>query len=377
MAPGRPRGSKNGHPTLVPWPCQRCGKIGYDRPSHAPVKRYCSKKCQENRQTVGCTICGMAMSVQANRVGLHNYCGAKCTKEGRRRSWDERAVGRIPTEATLRHLYEVERLALRDLAMRFGVKHITVGRWFRKYGIARRATGRGLAHYGRPEPTRDELQRLVHEEYRSYEEIAAIYGVDGAAVGHWLGRHAIQRPTTWQTRRKGNEPILPTVEELRDLYERGLSTNAIGQLHGVSGEPIRRLCRDHGIPLRDSGWGGRPVCDDGHRVRSAYEFRVDNWLSANSVPHLYEPVAPFDRRCHADFLANGWFIEVWGVTNDARYNQRRDRKRRLYRLHGLPLIELLPYAFDTAHAGLWERKLAQCLTPVLRQVPLPLPQTAA
>jgi hypothetical protein len=358
---GRPTGSKNGHPTLLAWSCQRCGKIGYDRPSHAPQRRYCSKACQENRQTVGCTICGTLLSVQPNRVGLHNYCGPACTKEGRRRSWEARSRGRIPDAATLHQLYRVEGLTLRTIADRFGVRHISVRRWFRKYGLEPRATGRGLAHYGRAEPSRDQLQRLVHEEYRSYQQIGALFNVDPAAVGHWLVKHKIARPTAWQTRRKGATPILPTANELRALYERGLSTDAIGQLHGVSGEPIRRLCKEFGITLRDAGWNGLILCDDGHRVRSSYEFRVDSWLTARGVAHTYEPALPFDHRCKADFLANGWYIEIWGVLNNPSYRRRRERKRRLYTEHQLPLIEISAHAFAQAHHGLWMRRLAQCL----------------
>jgi transposase-like protein len=347
----------------MPWACRRCGKIGHERPAHAPLRRYCSKACQENRQTVGCTICGAPLSVQANRVDMHNYCGPRCTKEGRRRSWEARSHGRIPDAATLRRLYHIEGLSLRAIAERFGVRHISVRRWFRKYGLEPRATGRGLAHYGRTEPTRDELQRLVHQEYRSYQQIGALFNVDPAAVGHWLVKHKITRPTAWQTRRKGATPTLPTASELRALYERGLSTNAIGQLHGVSGEPIRRLCKEFGIALRDAGWNGLILCDDGHRVRSSYEFRVDNWLTARGVAHTYEPVLPFDRRCKADFLANGWYIEIWGVLNDQGYRRRRERKCLLYRQHGLALIEIGAHAFAQGQRGLWERRLAQCLNP--------------
>lgn len=361
----------------LPFTCLRCGKVSFVKASHAPLKRYCSKACQENRQAVGCTVCGSPMSVQANRISLNNYCGSDCTKQGYKRSWAARNTECIPDAVTLRQLYEGERLSLRDIAIRFNVEHISVGRWFRKYGIPRRATGRGLAHRGKPEPIADDLRRFVHEEHRSYEEIAAVYGVDPSAVRHWLLKHGIPCPTAWGTRRKGNEPTLPNEEELRCLYGRGFSTDAIGQLYGVSGTPILNLCREFGITLRDSGWGGRPVCDDGHRVRSSYEFRVDNWLTQHGIAHTYEPTVPFDRRCRSDFLANGWYIEIWGVTNSRAYTERKERKQRLYRMNDLPLIELSPHAFDAAHAGLWERKLAQCLMPILRQVPLPLPQMTA
>ena len=207
---------------------------------------------------------------------------------------------------------------------------------------------------------------MIHEEHLPYSEVALRYGVDASAVPHWLKRHGLalsQGPLL--TRRRGAVAELPTVLTIRSLHDQGLSQCAIARMYGVSTEPICRLFREHGLTARPAGWDGgkRHVCSDGHRVRSTYELRVDDWLAAHGVQHEYEPQLPFDRRCHADFLANGWYIEVWGVTNRASYEASKERKLSLYRQHGLPLIELHPWTFSKQKRDLFERRLAKTLTP--------------
>jgi transposase len=375
MAIGRPKGSKNGQPTLLPVACERCGKIVLVKPSLLATKRFCSRVCVGGaRQDVICAICGTPFAIKASQNGEKHYCSPPCFREGRRR-WqaDNPPPSNKPDRETLDRLYTRERLSTRQIAEQFGVSHMSVKRWLRADNITRRPASRGLAHRGQEQPTRDELQRLVHHDHKSFRAIGEIFGVDATAVAQWVTKHGLTRPTIWGTRRKGHSPTLPTATTLRDLYERGLSTEAIGHLYGVSTGPILRLCREHGIELRPAGWNGLILCEDGHRVRSSYEFRVDNWLHTNGIAHQYEPVTPFDRRCRADFLANGWYIEIWGVTTSAIYRARRDRKRRLYAAHDLPLIEIGAHAFDKAHDGLWERRLAHCLTPSHRvQLSLPL-----
>lgn len=276
-----------------------------------------------------------------------------------------------PSAEVLNDLYWTQRLSTRAIAKRFGVRHITVRRWLRGYNIKCRAASRGLANRGIAAPTREDLYRLVHEEFRTYREIAALYGVDPSAVRLWLIKHGISRPDTWQSRRGAPMPPLPGADELRALYNQGKSIRAIAKHYGVSYGTIEALCNQFGIVRRPDGWNGgkRLTANDGHQVRSVYELQVDNWLTAHGIAHIYEPPLPPDRRFRADFLANGWYIEIWGVTGSKSYQARQERKRALYKEHGLPLIEIPAYAFDAAHAGLWERRLAPCLNPAM--IPLP------
>lgn len=269
-----------------------------------------------------------------------------------------------PTEAELRDLYENQRLTTHAIAAQCGVSHMSVKRWLRAYGIKARPVGRGLLNRGVAEPTRDDLYRFIHVEHLGYREVAALYGVDSTAVPYWLRKHGIKRPTIWDTRRKGIHPTLPTAEELTRLYTENLfSIRRIGHLYGVSETVINRLCDEYGIKRRRDGWDGgkRVPCADGHVVRSIYEQWVDHWLYQHEVPHEIEPALP-DRRYHADFRANGWYIEVWGVTNSASYEARKKRKLALYRAHNLPLIQVPVTLFDKRRSRYLEQRIARCLT---------------
>lgn len=268
-----------------------------------------------------------------------------------------------PPKDQLEDWYTTQRKSARQIATLCGVSHMSVKRWLREYGIERRPAGRGLANRGIEPPSREDLYRLVHFEHQSLAAIGANYGVDETAVAYWLDRLDIPRPTIWSTRRKGRTPALPTEVELRGLCEQGISLREIARRHSVSDSTIGRLCRKYGIEASPDGWQGiRLTCDDGHQVRSTYEQRVDNWLHVRGIPHEYEPALPCDRRYHADFLANGWYVEIWGVKGMRTYAARKRRKLALYRLHGLPLVHLTYDAFSTRHNS-WERRITPLLSP--------------
>lgn len=285
--------------------CRRCGKVWPVKASHAEATRYCSKACQNGpRLDVPCATCGARLNLAMNRGTGNHYCGQACRVESRRRLAKLYPRSKKPERETLCHLYEVERLATREIAAQFGVSHMTVKRWLRADSISARPTGRGLVNRGIREPTAVDLREMVEVGGSSFDTIAARYGVHPSAVGHWFARHNITPPAShWRTERL--------------------------------------------------------VCSDGDRVRSYYELRVDNWLSARNLPHVYEPTVPFSRHSRADFLVGDWYIEIWGVTGSASYDARKAMKRDLYARHHLPLLELEASDFS----GLWEQRLSHLFTP--------------
>jgi DNA-binding transcriptional ArsR family regulator len=256
-----------------------------------------------------------------------------------------------------------------EIAERLAVSSTLVGQWLQQCNIDARPSGSGLDARGIVAPTAEELQRMVHEEYLSYAQIAERFGVDQSAVPHWLDKHGVDRSDVRETRWGG--PI-PDEDEILRLYSSGKSLRSIAKLYGVSKSTVRALCIEYGIPLRRDGFrhGQRFDCIDGHRVRSTYEKHVDDWLHRHGIEHVYEPILPCDTRYHADFRANGWYIEVWGVTQSETYDARKQRKIDLYLAHSIPLIEVPYYAFQTARKGLWKRLLAQCQQPPSTQYSL-------
>jgi predicted GNAT family acetyltransferase len=280
-----------------------------------------------------------------------------------------------PTKDELAEMYLMQRMSTREIGVRLGVAHITVGRWLKANGIPVRSADKGLANRGIEPPSRDDLYRMIHVEHLGYRGVAKRFGVDHTAIPHWLKRHGIARPTWTQSKYKGAFPELDAAEIGR-LYDAGMSSAAIAERMNVSSDTIRRACRKRGIAVRPDGFrnGARYACESGLLVRSAYEKRVADWLSQRSIPYEYEPALPFrDRpfaaRLRGDFLANGWYIEVWGVVGSASYQAKKERKLDLYRSHGLPLIQLSPYHFARKYAGTLAKRLGLTLMPPAQSRP--------
>lgn len=277
-----------------------------------------------------------------------------------------------PDSETLRKLYLDDMLTTRGIAPMFGVDRVTVGRWLDAYGIPKRPSGRGLANRGIEAPSAGDLERLLHIEHIGYDGVAALYDVDRSAVLQWCKRLGVRRPTIWETRRAGQEPQWPSDSELAIRYQRGDRVEEMAAEIGVSRPLVIGRLRGLGVEIRRDGWDGgkRFNGTDGHLLRSTYERRVCDWLSDHGVPHSVEPVLPWDRRGRADFLANGWYIEVWGVQGSRSYAERRARKRAGYRAHGAALVEINHFDFSTQKRGRWRRLLAVTSTPPEHAVPL-------
>ncbi|MDI3319441.1 hypothetical protein [Pinibacter soli] len=81
---------------------------------------------------------------------------------------------------------------------------------------------------------------------------------------------------------------------------------------------------------------------DGHYVRSRAEVIIDDTLYDYGLVHAYEKKVPIEEELYTDFyLPNGKvYIEFWGLENDAKYLERKQKKLELYRKYELKLIEL-------------------------------------
>jgi hypothetical protein len=151
--------------------------------------------------------------------------------------------------------------------------------------------------------------------------------------------------------------LLPTKQELEFYLEKGTSTLEISEKYGVPVNKIRELCKAYNIQLTQINWlEKRLVARDGHFVKSFFELSVDNWLFEHGIEHSYEPRL-FKTRFSADFLANGFYIEIWGYKSKS-YAKRQQRKREFYRQNHLPLIELSRLDFQS---GNWQQKISLVL----------------
>ena len=91
----------------------------------------------------------------------------------------------------------------------------------------------------------------------------------------------------------------------------------------------------------------RRTCD-GHYVKSDPEIVVDDILYENRIVHCYEKKVPIDsdeQTIKCDWFIpvtdsrHGIYIEYWGM-NTKEYLQNKERKRKAYKDHDIPLIEI-------------------------------------
>lgn len=87
---------------------------------------------------------------------------------------------------------------------------------------------------------------------------------------------------------------------------------------------------------------------DGHYVRSKAELTIDDSLYLWGIAHAYEKKLPnTTENVYSDFhIPSGIgrpkavYIEYWGMENDEKYNQRKNKKIEIYNQLGLSLIQL-------------------------------------
>lgn len=374
----------------VAYVCSQCGKVFMEQPSEK--RKVCSLECRNkanighkfnkgrpspfNRKPDRSVLVELYETKQLSTSDIGKQLGVKgqtiCVwlrRDGIKvRPSDTRfergmAPGNkmpIPAKDELLELYMVKSLSLKDIGGVYGVSAHTAGSWFSTHGIAVGRLSRKLYERGIEFPTKDELSDMIHDQRLSYAQVAARYGVDQSLVPIWLDKYGIERHKTWHDLR--NNP--KDVAEMHALYDEGLSLIEIGQRYGVGKGPVKLLFLANGIEIRKDGWQGKRFeTRRGELVRSTYERRVADWLYDQCIDYTYEPPLPFSNHGSADFFANGWYIEIWGVIGSKEYAARREEKRAGYTLSGVPLIEIPAHGFDQGRNDLWIRRLQHVLAP--------------
>jgi hypothetical protein len=280
-----------------------------------------------------------------------------------------------PDDETLRHLYLFGGPTSAQIAAQVGVSPSAVWKWLRDADVARRKPGQQRGKPGTPKRQRPDpavLRDLYEAQRLPAKEVAERLGVHWTTVIDWLRDAGVavrpsHRRRTVGERRTGQPALLPDAATFCALYGSGLSLEAVGERYGVSTMVTTKLARAYGVSLREGGYNGgrRHVGTDRHRVRSSYELMVCEWLTARGIVHEYEPSLPLPGRWSADFRANGWYIEIWGMKSHGRYRDGQEYKRAWYRAHNAALIELSAHMFAPSRAGLWERRLARVLAMVV------------
>jgi hypothetical protein len=209
-------------------------------------------------------------------------------------------------------------------------------------------------------PTKEFIQTAIFEDKRSLRDVSKEIGCDPNTLKHWAKEYGIIIPkfNTWTQRNAKRGYARPPKETLEVLYYDNNSLHSIGQFFGVTRQIISDAFNFYKIPVRNSGWGNKRImCKDGHKVKSTYEQRVDDWLYENSFPHEYEPRLPFSNKGHSDFLCNNVYIEIFGVVDSEKYKKRMNYKIEQYKQNNIPVIIINFWDFDSNRNEAWKRKL--------------------
>ncbi len=268
--------------------------------------------------------------------------------------------GPRPSEETLRFVCETQDLSMKEMADHFDVNRNTISNWFRHYGIK---TIKRKPH-NLKRVSKEELDQAFNVEYLGYRGVAEKFNSNPRTIWRLVKHYGVDTPTFVQTRTKGMF-VEPDHAEVKRLYESGIPLHEIGTRFGVDSGTIKRICKEEGVEIRLDGFNGkRQICKNGLLVKSIYEMRVADWLIDHSVEFFYEPRYPFSNQLKADFSANGWFVEIWGIEGHAGYRTRRERKVRLCRIHEVPLIQINYTHFQTRDKHIFESRMSQVLDQV-------------
>ena len=145
------------------------------------------------------------------------------------------------------------------------------------------------------------------------------------------------------------------IEKIKlESYYKNHSMEECGEYFKVSATLISQWLKKYDIITRKRLIYPRIIeCDDGHKVRSSFERRVDDWLFLYKISHEYEPTIA--KIYKADFKVGGHYIEVWGMDGYEQYDEHKKLKQEAYQEKGIKLIEITA---DDINNGLLDEKLA-------------------
>lgn len=322
--------------------CLHCGNYFTAKTSSLKYGygKYCCKGCSNADKIVtekrDCVSCGTSFEVAPSSTNKH--CTAKCSFKSQ-----ELKV----SASSLSDDYLVNRMTAREMASKYGTSKTSILRALRRNGIPIRTVSESRMPEGYEAPSKEVLEDLYWGQWLSYVEIAELYDVDMTTVPYWIKSHGIKTRVNSETR-LGKDFEDFSKEKLEDLYvTQGFNTSEIGKMMGCGSGAVSARLHANGIPVRPNIYNGGTFkyCTNGLKVRSNYERYFANLLVLNGIDFKYEARLPFDRRYATDFLVGDVYVEVWGVTSNKKYEERRIKKTKLYKKNGLKLLEVYPEDF--------------------------------
>ncbi len=135
-------------------------------------------------------------------------------------------------------------------------------------------------------------------------------------------------------------------EEIIISYMQGYSSNYLAEKYNVSNVSILNYLERWDVKRRNSAFGfsGLIFCKDGHKVRSQYEVKIDNFLFDNGIEHETNGILVEGLPYSFDFYIPeiDLYIEYWGLERFDTYNKRKNKKLKQYNKWGCNLLSIGP-----------------------------------
>ena len=152
--------------------------------------------------------------------------------------------------------------------------------------------------------------------------------------------------------RESRQSGVPFVMWPEAIVTSKILANSVQELLGAKGDEPKNKLENTPAEVKDEKQVGyrdkldkfKPThrATDGHQVRSRAEMLIDNWLYFSGIVHAYERLLPVEEELYCDFYvpAGKVYIEFWGLENDPKYKERKEKKKEIYKKYGFNLIEL-------------------------------------
>jgi hypothetical protein len=342
--------------------CENCS-VSFSVPQNQISAKYCSSKCygeaKTNMLSVCCESCGKTYTLTKRRAENSKFCSRECYF----RSVENVIVLRC---LVCKNEYTAQSEKSRFCSLKcngiYRDRKITISCLNCSTEVRKSPSSAKGSKYCSPKCSNQHRAGIIETEKGIYKSCATckmlkpLSAFDLSTKAKFGIKGTCRKcDGEMEFRNKGIQ--LPSKPLLQIMYlVENRSQRQLGEIFGVSSHTISKLIKHYGIKPRPTQWGQKFHTNCGHTVRSTYEVAVCNWLHENKISHDYEPPLGV-KNYRADYFANGYYIEVWGVSGNDEYNKRKNIKRQIYVENNHKLLQIYSTDFAVENQNRWSRKL--------------------
>ena len=172
--------------------------------------------------------------------------------------------------------------------------------------------------------------------FGTLHDLQEICGFDKTVPGKGATRDELIEKLRWLGNELGRRPVLSDLKLYKNMPSENAYLNEFGSFK---------------IALNEAGFERQRILKtrNGIKVRSVYELKLAQVLESYNISYeneiMYKDVIPnFKRKYRFDFRVNIdgnlYYIELFGIEGNEKYEKRKQEKISLCKKHNIPLIQL-------------------------------------